>query len=440
MWSDGAAGASPWEGGLTFRNGEREVFFGMQDLSGHAVDGFDVILDGTVRVSSLTVSVDKEANGGMGYVFHAADGGAGSIADAGPDHAGELVKELADVTGAPIVTTLPARGIVPDSDPKVLGMLGMHGTIAATGAVQRCDLLVAIGARFDDRVTGKLDAFAPGARVIHIDIDPAEIGKNRQPDVPIVGDVATVLKDLIPEIKREQAVHGKPDTSHWWDVINKWVEDYPITWDEPTDGSLAPQWVVKQLSDMADPDTIWVSGVGQHQMWATQIIEFNKPHSWLSSGGLGTMGFGLPAAIGARVGSAREFDNKKPVWLIDGDGSFQMTSEELAAAFLDRTPVKIALLNNSVYGMVRQWQTLFFNKHYSNTILDRKTDFVALARAFGADGEAVDTVAALDKAFEHAFSCDGPYVIDCRIDKDEFVLPMLPPGGSMDDIIMKVGE
>ena len=216
--------------------------------------------------------------------------------------AGELVKELADVTGAPIVTTLPARGIVPDSDPKVLGMLGMHGTIAATGAVQRCDLLVAIGARFDDRVTGKLDAFAPGARVIHIDIDPAEIGKNRQPDVPIVGDVATVLKDLIPEIKREQAVHGKPDTSHWWDVINKWVEDYPITWDEPTDGSLAPQWVVKQLSDMADPDTIWVSGVGQHQMWATQIIEFNKPHSWLSSGGLGTMGFGLPAAIGARVG------------------------------------------------------------------------------------------------------------------------------------------
>lgn len=162
--------------------------------------------------------------------------------------------------------------------------------------------------------------------------------------------MATVLKDLIPEIKREQAVHGKPDTSHWWDVINKWREEYPITWDEPTDGSLAPQWVVKQLSDMADPNTVWVSGVGQHQMWATQIIEFNKPHSWLSSGGLGTMGFGLPAAIGARVGSAREFDDKKPVWLIDGDGSFQMTSEELAAAFLDHAPVKIALLNNSVYG------------------------------------------------------------------------------------------
>ena len=262
--------------------------------------------------------------------------------------AGKLVHELEEVTNAPIVTTLPARGVVPDSDPKVLGMLGMHGTIAATGAVQRCDLLVAIGARFDDRVTGKLDAFAPGARVIHIDIDPAEIGKNRQPDVPIVGDVATVLKDLIPEIKREQAVHGKPDTSHWWEIINDWREKYPIKWDEPTDGSLAPQWVIKQLSDLADSDTIWVTGVGQHQMWATQLIDFEKPHSWLSSGGLGTMGYGLPAAIGARVGSERFHEGEKPVWLIDGDGSFQMTSEELATAFHDHTPVKIALLNNSV--------------------------------------------------------------------------------------------
>ena len=363
--------------------------------------------------------------------------------------AGELVKELADVTGAPIVTTLPARGIVPDSDPKVLGMLGMHGTIAATGAVQRCDLLVAIGARFDDRVTGKLDAFAPGARVIHIDIDPAEIGKNRQPDVPIVGDVATVLKDLIPEIKREQAVHGKPDTSHWWDVINKWVEDYPITWDEPTDGSLAPQWVVKQLSDMADPDTIWVSGVGQHQMWATQIIEFNKPHSWLSSGGLGTMGFGLPAAIGARVGSAREFDNKKPVWLIDGDGSFQMTSEELAAAFLDRTPVKIALLNNSVYGMVRQWQTLFYDHHYSATnLLDGENtsdivdvpDFVKLAEAYGCVGMRAFTkdeaIECIKKANEIN---DRPVLIDFRVWKDAMVWPMVAAGDSNDNVTYMPG-
>jgi len=389
--------------------------------------------------------------------------------------AGELVEELAEVTGAPIVTTLPARGIVPDSDPKVLGMLGMHGTIAATGAVQRCDLLVAIGARFDDRVTGKLDAFAPGARVIHIDIDPAEIGKNRQPDVPIVGDVATVLKDLIPEIKREQAVHGKPDTSHWWDVINKWREEYPITWDEPTDGSLAPQWVVinkwreeypitwdeptdgslapqwvvKQLSDMADPNTVWVSGVGQHQMWATQIIEFNKPHSWLSSGGLGTMGFGLPAAIGARVGSAREFDDKKPVWLIDGDGSFQMTSEELAAAFLDHAPVKIALLNNSVYGMVRQWQTLFYNHHYSATnLLDGENtsdivdvpDFVKLAEAYGCVGMRAFTkdeaIECIKKANEIN---DRPVLIDFRVWKDAMVWPMVAAGDSNDNVTYMPG-
>ena len=363
--------------------------------------------------------------------------------------AGELVKELAEVTGAPIVTTLPARGIVPDSDPKVLGMLGMHGTIAATGAVQRCDLLVAIGARFDDRVTGKLDAFAPGARVIHIDIDPAEIGKNRQPDVPIVGDVATVLKDLIPEIKREQAVHGKPDTSHWWDVINKWREEYPITWDEPTDGSLAPQGVVKQLSDIAHPNTAWGAVVGHHQIWGTRIIEVHKTQSWLSYGGLGSMGFCLPAAIGARVGSAREFDDKKPVWLIDGDGSFQMTSEELAAAFLDHAPVKIALLNNSVYGMVRQWQTLFYNHHYSATnLLDGENtsdivdvpDFVKLAEAYGCVGMRAFTkdeaIECIKKANEIN---DRPVLIDFRVWKDAMVWPMVAAGDSNDNVTYMPG-
>ena len=363
--------------------------------------------------------------------------------------AGKLVQELAEVTNAPIVTTLPARGVVPDSDPKVLGMLGMHGTIAATGAVQRCDLLVAIGARFDDRVTGKLDAFAPGARVIHIDIDPAEIGKNRQPDVPIVGDVATVLKDLIPEIKREQAVHGKPDTSHWWEIINDWREKYPIKWDEPTDGSLAPQWVIKQLSDLADPDTIWVTGVGQHQMWATQLIDFEKPHSWLSAGGLGTMGYGLPAAIGARVGSERFHEGEKPVWLIDGDGSFQMTSEELAAAFHDHTPVKIALLNNSVYGMVRQWQTLFYGEHYSATnLMDGENtpeivdvpDFVKLAEAYGCVGMRAFTeeeaVEAIKKANEIN---DRPVLIDFRVWKDAMVWPMVAAGDSNDNVTYMPG-
>ena len=365
------------------------------------------------------------------------------------------VAELAEVTGAPIVTTLPARGIVPNSNPKALGMLGMHGTVAATAAAQRCDLLVAIGARFDDRVTGKLDAFAPGARVIHIDIDPAEIGKNRAPDVPIVGDVSTVLNDLIPEIKRSQAIGGKPNLKPWWDELNRLREEYAIDYDQPcdkpTDGSLAPQWVIKQLSDHADPSTIWVSDVGQHQMWSAQLIDFEKPHSWISSGGLGTMGFGLPSAIGASVGSQRDFKGRKPVWLIAGDGSFQMTSEELTTAFLDHAPVKIAIINNSVYGMVRQWQTLFFEQHYSQTNLadgDSKEsgeffdvpDFVKLAEAYGCVGlraftedEAID---AINKANEIN---DRPVLIDFRVWKDAMVWPMVAAGASNNEVAYRPG-
>ena len=365
------------------------------------------------------------------------------------------VAELAEVTGAPIVTTLPARGIVPNSNPKALGMLGMHGAVAATAAAQRCDLLVAIGARFDDRVTGKLDAFAPGARVIHIDIDPAEIGKNRAPDVPIVGDLSTVLNDLIPEIKRSQAIGGKPNLKPWWDELNRLREEYAIDYDQPcdkpTDGSLAPQWVIKQLSDHADPSTIWVSDVGQHQMWSAQLIDFEKPHSWISSGGLGTMGFGLPAAIGASVGSQRDFKGRKPVWLIAGDGSFQMTSEELTTAFLDHAPVKIAIINNSVYGMVRQWQTLFFGQHYSQTNLadgDSKEggeffdvpDFVKLAEAYGCVGlraftedEAID---AINKANEIN---DRPVLIDFRVWKDAMVWPMVAAGASNNEVAYRPG-
>lgn len=365
------------------------------------------------------------------------------------------VAELAEVTGAPIVTTLPARGIVPNSNPKALGMLGMHGAVAATAAAQRCDLLVAIGARFDDRVTGKLDAFAPGARVIHIDIDPAEIGKNRAPDVPIVGDVSTVLNDLIPEIKRSQAIGGKPNLKPWWDELNRLREEYAIDYDQPCDkpidGSLAPQWVIKQLSDHADPSTIWVSDVGQHQMWSAQLIDFEKPHSWISSGGLGTMGFGLPAAIGASVGSQRDFKGRKPVWLIAGDGSFQMTSEELTTAFLDHAPVKIAIINNSVYGMVRQWQTLFFEQHYSQTNLadgDSKEsgeffdvpDFVKLAEAYGCVGlraftedEAID---AINKANEIN---DRPVLIDFRVWKDAMVWPMVAAGASNNEVAYRPG-
>ena len=368
-------------------------------------------------------------------------------------HASKQVKQLADVTGAPIVTTLQSRGIVPDSDPSTLGMLGMHGTVAATAAVQRSDLLVAIGARFDDRVTGKLDDFAPSARVIHIDIDPAEIGKNRQADVPIVGDVSEVLDDLIPEIERVQAIQGKPRLKAWWQVINDWRKDYPVEYEEPSDGSLAPQWVVQRLSSKADPSTIWVAGVGQHQMWASQLVDFENPQSWISSGGLGTMGYGLPAAIGASIGSAREFDGDKPVWLIDGDGSFQMTSEELATAFLDHTPIKIAILNNSVYGMVRQWQTLFYGKHYSATNLkdgERKAtpdkdivdvpDFVKLAEAYGCLGIRAFTKEEAEAAIDVANATnDRPVLIDFRVWKDAMVWPMVPAGTSNDSVIYKPG-
>ncbi|MCI1984663.1 MAG: acetolactate synthase large subunit [Bifidobacteriaceae bacterium] len=378
--------------------------------------------------------------------------------------AGSQVAQLAHLTGAPIVTTLPARGIVPESDPQVLGMPGMHGTVPAVGAIQQSDLLVAIGTRFSDRVTGRLDHFAPTAKVIHIDIDPAEIGKNRTADVPIVGDIATVLDDLIPKIEAAHAADGTPDLTAWWDQINGWVKDYPLTYDEPTDGSLAPQWVIQQLSAHADPMTIWAAGVGQHQMWSSQYIDFEHPHSWISSGGAGTMGFGLPAAIGAQVGSDRAFGGKKPVWLIDGDGSFQMTSQELATAFQESMPLKIAIINNSVYGMVRQWQTLFYGNHYSQTSLhdgdptkvslptdgtttpieDKHSvdvpDFVMLAQAYGCIGLRATTKEEALKAIDIANSVkDRPVLIDFRVWKDAMVFPMVPAGSSNDSIIYKPG-
>ncbi|MSD90941.1 acetolactate synthase large subunit [Bifidobacterium asteroides] len=359
------------------------------------------------------------------------------------------VQELVRATGAPMVTTLPARGIVPDSDPAVLGMPGMHGTVAANGAIQHSDLLVAVGTRFDDRVTGSLEDFAPVARVIHIDIDPAEIGKNRQADVPIVGDVGQVLDDLIPALKAAQRTWGKPDLKPWWRLIDGWRHDYPTTFEPSPDGTLAPQWVVQTLSNKADPDTIWVSGVGQHQMWASQFIDFERTRSWVSSCGLGTMGYGLPAAIGTAIGT-REEEDPRPVWLIDGDGSFQMTSEELATAGQAGLPIRIAILNNSVYGMVRQWQTLFYGSHYSQTNLEdggaRPTDgngipdFVKLAEAYGCLGLRAYTqeqaLEAIDKA--NAVT-DRPVLIDFRVWKDAMVWPMVPAGASNDTIIYKPG-
>ncbi len=373
--------------------------------------------------------------------------------------ASEQVQQLMNITNAPLVTTLNARGIVPDSDPHNLGMLGMHGSVAGTGAIQNSDLLIAIGARFADRVTGKLSEFAPRARVIHIDIDPAEIGKNREADVPIVGDVAAVLDALIPEISSLQDIEGSVDLKNWWDLLNDLRDNYPLDYnrdeDMPTDGSLSPQWVVKQLSEQADDSTIWVSGVGQHQMWASQLVDFEHPNSWLSSGGAGTMGYGLPAALGASVASQREFAGRKPVWLIDGDGSFQMTSQEMATLFHERAPIKIAILNNSVYGMVRQWQTLFFDEHYSQTMLhdgDENAgnagteeffdvpDFVKLAQAYGCVGIRATTQEEALEAIKTANSInDRTVLIDFRVWKDAMVWPMVPAGNSNDNVNYRVG-
>ncbi|WP_297316595.1 acetolactate synthase large subunit [Bifidobacterium indicum] len=364
-------------------------------------------------------------------------------------NARQQVERLIQVTGAPVVTTLPARGIIPDSDRAVLGMPGMHGTVAANGAIQHSDLLVAIGARFDDRVTGSLDDFAPVARVIHIDIDPAEIGKNRQADVPIVGDVSQVLDDLVPAIEEAQRTWGRPDLKPWWNLVESWRQDYPTTWEETPDGSLAPQWVVRTLSNKADPATIWVSGVGQHQMWASQFIDFERTRSWVSSSGLGTMGYGLPAAIGASIGT-QDDEAPRPVWLIDGDGSFQMTSEELATAGQMGLPIRIAILNNSVYGMVRQWQTLFYGSHYSQTNLhdgDAREpgrteipDFVKLAEAYGCLGLRAFTKEEAQEAIDRANQVnDRPVLIDFRVWKDAMVWPMVPAGASNDTIIYKPG-
>ena len=341
-------------------------------------------------------------------------------------NAPQAIRELAEKANLPTTMTLMALGMLPKAHPLSLGMLGMHGARSTNFILQEADLLIVLGARFDDRAIGKTEQFCPNAKIIHVDIDRAELGKIKQPHVAIQGDVAEVLAQLNPQIEAQPR-------EEWRQLVADLQREFPCAIPQESD-PLSHYGLINAVAACVDDEAIITTDVGQHQMWTAQAYPLNRPRQWLTSGGLGTMGFGLGAAIGAAVGTS-----ERSV-LVTGDGSFGMCLNELTTAVTYNVPVVILLMNNGVLGMVRQWQTLFFNKHYSNTILDRKTDFVALARAFGADGEAVDTVAALDKAFEHAFSCDGPYVIDCRIDKDEFVLPMLPPGGSMDDIIMKVGE
>ncbi|AKV55980.1 acetolactate synthase, large subunit [Bifidobacterium actinocoloniiforme DSM 22766] len=363
-------------------------------------------------------------------------------------HASEQVAQLAKLTGAPVTTTLSARGIVPDSDQHVLGMPGMHGTVAANGAMQECDLLLAVGARFDDRVTGDLESFAPAAKVIHIDIDPAEIGKNRTVDVPIVGDAAQVLTDLNREFPRVQERLGRTDLAPWWRQIDAWRSRFPSTYDPAPDGQVEPQWAIQELGRLASPDTLWVTDVGQHQMWASLFLDFELPGSFISSCGMGTMGFGLPAAIGATVGVA----GSRPVWLIEGDGGFQASSGELAVARQEGLPLKIAILDNASYGLIRQWQTLFYGDHHILSDLASGAagpadgpglpvpDFVKLAESYDCLGIRASNRQEVTGAIERALAVnDRPVLIDMRVWKDAQVWPVVPPGASNSEIVYRPG-
>jgi acetolactate synthase-1/2/3 large subunit len=312
-------------------------------------------------------------------------------------------------------------------------MPGMHGNYTAVTSMQKADLLITLGARFDDRVTGKPGAFAPDAKIIHVDIDPAELGKVRRPDVPIVGDCRLVIEELVKAVKAEQAKHGRPDLSAWDAQLNEWRERYPIRYTQEEGGPLKPQFVIDMLRANTPDDTICVAGVGQHQMWASQLWKFRQPYTWVNSGGLGTMGYAVPAAVGAKVGQP-----DKMVWAIDGDGCFQMTAQELVTASAERIPVKIAILNNAYLGMVRQWQELFYEERYSEVYLSPDLpDYVKWAEAMGCVGMRVDNaddvVATIEKA--NAIN-DRPVVIDFRTDWREKVYPMVPAGASNDDIIL----
>jgi acetolactate synthase-1/2/3 large subunit len=341
------------------------------------------------------------------------------------------LRELAELLGAPVITTLMALGSFPGSHPLHLGMPGMHGSVAAVTALQKADLLITLGARFDDRVTGKLSTFAQNAKVIHADIDPAEIGKNRFADVPVAGDLKVTMKALIPALTKALA-KNRPDLTPWLRQMNSLREKYPLGYDLPEDGSVSPQYVIERIGKISDPDSIYVAGVGQHQMWASQFISYEKPRTWLNSGGLGTMGYAVPAAMGAKVGAP-----DTTVWAIDGDGCFQMTNQELTTCALNNIPVKVAIINNESLGMVRQWQTLFYEGRYSNTNLESKRvpNFPMLAEAMGCVGLSCERPEDVDKTIEKAMSInDQPVVVDFRVHRDAMVWPMVAAGASNDDI------
>ncbi|GAA3433124.1 acetolactate synthase large subunit [Kutzneria kofuensis] len=349
------------------------------------------------------------------------------------------LRELAELTGIPVVTTLMARGAFPDSHPQHLGMPGMHGTVAAVAAMQKADLLIALGTRFDDRVTGKLDSFAPEAQVVHADIDPAEISKNRRADVPIVGDCKEILGDLIAAVKAEREHTRTADLTQWVSDTSGWRETYPLGYDWPADGALAPQYVIERIGQIAGPDAIYAAGVGQHQMWAAQFIRYEKPSTWINSGGLGTMGFAVPAAMGAKFGAP-----DKVVWAIDGDGCFQMTNQELATCAIEGAPIKVAVINNGNLGMVRQWQNLFYSERYSHTDLGthkhRIPDFKLLAEALGCVGLRCESKEDVDATIQQAMEInDRPVVIDFVVGKDAQVWPMVAAGTGNDQIMAARG-
>jgi acetolactate synthase-1/2/3 large subunit len=350
------------------------------------------------------------------------------------------LRELAELTGIPVVTTLMARGAFPDGHPQHMGMPGMHGTVAAVGALQQADLLVALGTRFDDRVTGKLDTFAPGALIVHADIDPAEISKNRRADVPIVGDCREVIADLVAAVRADHEQGRQPDLGAWRAQLDSLRSTYPLGYDQPDDGTLAPQHVIERIGKIAGPEAIYVAGVGQHQMWAAQFIDYENPGTWINSGGLGTMGFAVPAAMGAKMGRP-----DTTVWAIDGDGCFQMTNQELATCAIEGIPIKVAIINNGSLGMVRQWQTLFYAERYSNTDLHRTAerklggtripDFVKLAEAYGCEGIRCEETADVDRVIERAMAIDDrPVVVDFIVHRDAMVWPMVAAGTSNNDI------
>lgn len=349
-------------------------------------------------------------------------------------HASQELLKLAELTGAPVVTTLMARGVFPDSHEQHVGMPGMHGSVSAVTALQQADLLITLGARFDDRVTGVLSTFAPHAKVIHADIDPAEISKNRVADVPIVGSVKEIIPDLTEAVRTQFERNGRPDLGDWWKFLNNLRETYPLGFTEPSDGLTAPQKVIQRIGALTGPEGVYVAGVGQHQMWAAQFIKYERPHAWLNSGGAGTMGYAVPAAMGAKVGNP-----DRVVWAIDGDGCFQMTNQELATCTINNIPIKVAVINNSSLGMVRQWQTLFYDGRYSHTDLNtghdtiRVPDFVKLADAYGCAALRCERDEDIDATIQKALEInDRPVVIDFVVSPDSMVWPMVPAGVSND--------